>query len=202
MRRTLQAAAAAAILGLALPASALAASSSRSHPTPPPTLADKAPASALAASRSQSHPTPPPTLADKAAKAAGPSFADVDRHPHDDVVTVHEAALFGLRNGIPWGELRRLFVEVDRNGDHNMTLAEFDADMPASLDMLRSLGSSFTAVDLNGDELIDHEEWLAYCRGWMIPRPSHDKCEELFSEASGRRGDPEHVDRLEFAPSA
>mmetsp|Transcript_32645 Transcript_32645/g.96964 ORF Transcript_32645/g.96964 Transcript_32645/m.96964 type:complete len:175 (+) Transcript_32645:92-616(+) len=174
MWRKLQAAAA-ALLGLALPATALVAS--------------------------RSHAQAPPTLADKAAAAAGPTFSDLD-HDHDLNVTVHEAALFGMKNGVSWGDLRRMFVEVDKNHDHNMTLAEFNGDLPTSQEMLHSIGSTFTAVDLNGDELIDHDEWLAYCRGWMKPRPSHDNCEDLFYEASGRRGDKETVDRLEFAPLA
>jgi len=47
--------------------------------------------------------------------------------------------------------------------------------------------ASFHAIDLNGDSYIEEKEWLAYCNGWMTPRPeSKEICAQMFKAADER----------------
>jgi len=80
---------------------------------------------------------PPDTLAQAALDAADPQFADLDCVDHDDVITVDEAATFGVKNGIPWSEIKPIFSKIDQNYDGQITLDEFNAQQPQATKMFQ-----------------------------------------------------------------
>lgn len=140
------------------------------------------------------------SAAEAAMYSAGPTFEDLDSTvaARDGVITQDEAATWGMKNGVPWSEMKGLFVRFDRNNNSKLEKREFEAALPNSQNFLSSLGSSFEDIDYNGDKLISEPEWLAFCNGWMTPKPSEAVCKEIFKEADV---DAPHdlIDKVEFA---
>eukprot|EP00927_Polykrikos_kofoidii_P071752 TRINITY_DN67982_c0_g1_i1.p1 TRINITY_DN67982_c0_g1~~TRINITY_DN67982_c0_g1_i1.p1 ORF type:complete len:406 (-),score=64.07 TRINITY_DN67982_c0_g1_i1:188-1405(-) len=131
------------------------------------------------------------SIAERAIEAAGPGFGDLDCIDRDNFITVHEAATFGMKNGIPWSEIEPIFKVVDMDKDNRISRKEFDEGHPVSKAILEDLRAGFRDIDLDNNNLIDVQEWMLYCDGWMVPRPSTATCEELFeaadlSEPTGR----------------
>lgn len=123
------------------------------------------------------------SIAERAIEAASPDFGDLDCIDRDNFVTVHEAATFGMKNGIPWSEIAPIFEVVDMDKDNRISRKEFDQGHPVSKAILEDLRAGFRDIDLDNNYLIDVQEWMLYCDGWMVPRPSTATCEELFKTA-------------------
>jgi hypothetical protein len=139
------------------------------------------------------------TAAEAAMHEAGPTFEDLDGTiDRDNVVTQDEAATWGMKNGVPWSEMKGLFIRFDENNNSRLEKGEFEAAEPNSQAFLNGLGATFEDIDYNGDKLVSEPEWLAFCHGWMTPKPSESKCKEIFHEADT---DAPHdlIDQWEFA---
>lgn len=166
-------------------------------------------AQAQAASHGDVHKIPPPvvdrnplhtsddTLSEEAWEAATPKFEDLDCIQRDGIVTMDEAATFGTMNGVPWGEIQPIFQYLDKDHNQNVTRLEYETAHPVSKDMLQDFRAGFADIDLNGDNMISSEEWMAFCHDWVHPHPSIEKCNELMSEADTRAPKGE-IDRVEF----
>lgn len=101
----------------------------------------------------------------------------------DGRITIHEAATFGTKNGIPWSEVKTIFDAADADKDGKITIREWEAALPVSEAVLEDFRAGFRDLDLDGDKLISNAEWMAYCNGWMVPHPSKMACEEMFDVA-------------------
>jgi Ca2+-binding EF-hand superfamily protein len=122
-------------------------------------------------------------MSEEAMDAAEPKFEDLDSLQHDGVATINEVATFALKNGIPWSEAKVLFDIVDQNHDSKITRQEFHDSFPVSESVLEDLHTGFQAIDHDGDHMISHEEWIAYCNGWLAPKLEKATCEDLFATA-------------------
>lgn len=137
------------------------------------------------------------TLSEEAFDGAEPVFGDLDCIDRDNVLTLDEAATFGVKNGVPWSEVKPIFEYLDSNGDGEVTVDEFDDAKPDSEKMIQDFRPGFRDIDLDGDNLISRIEWMAFCNGWMTPHPTKQVCEELFN-ASDTTTPTEEIDRSEF----
>lgn len=139
------------------------------------------------------------TAAEAAMHEAGPTFEDLDGTiDRDNVITQDEAATWGMKNGVPWSEMKGLFTRFDKSNNSRLERMEFEAAEPESQAFLNGLGATFEDIDYNGDKLISEPEWLAFCHGWMTPKPSESACKDIFHEADT---DAPHdlIDQWEFA---
>jgi Ca2+-binding EF-hand superfamily protein len=123
------------------------------------------------------------SLTERAISAAEPSFGDLDCVDRDNFVTLDEAATFGVKNGIPWSEVKPIFDICDENHDNRLSRDEFEKAHPVGTAVLKDFRANFHDIDIDGDNLISYREWMVYCDGWMAPRPSSEKCQELFNKA-------------------
>jgi len=137
------------------------------------------------------------TLSEVAMEAAKPSFDDMDCITKDGIITIDEAATFGTKTGVPWGEVKPIFDAIDMNKDGNISREEWNEAHPVSREMLEDLRAGFKDIDLDANNMINDEEWLAFCNGWMVPKLAADKCHELFvaADVSLPTGS---IDRTEF----
>lgn len=137
------------------------------------------------------------TLSEEAFDGAEPVFGDLDCLDRDNVLTLDEAATFGVKNGVPWSEVKPIFEYLDSNGDGEVTVDEFNDAKPDSEKMIQDFRPGFRDIDLDGNNLISRTEWMAFCNGWMSPHPTKQVCEELFN-ASDTARPTEEIDRSEF----
>jgi len=139
----------------------------------------------------------PDALSEEAMDAAEPGFEDLDCIDKDGVITIHEAATYGVKNGVPWGEIRPIFDVMDMNKDNEISREEFDQAHPVSHAVFQDFRAGFKDIDLDSDGLISENEWMSYCNGWMTKKPQQHVCEELF-----KAGDTEapmgEIDQHEF----
>lgn len=140
---------------------------------------------------------PEDTMTEEAMDGAEVTFVDLDCIKRDNNVTIDEAATWGVRNGVPWSEIKPLFGVVDTNGDHIITNVEFEAGKPFDEALMEDFRAGFRDVDLDGNGMISKLEWDAWCEGWMSPRPTPEVCEELFrvSDTEQPKGE---IDAKEF----
>lgn len=136
------------------------------------------------------------TLSEEGFDGAEPVFGDLDCIKRDNVVTLNEAATFGVENGIPWSEVKPIFEYVDANHDGEITKDEFDNSKDAKK-IIQDFRPGFRDIDLDGDNLISKTEWMAFCDGWMTPHPTKEVCTELF-KASDTMKPKDEIDRQEF----
>lgn len=137
------------------------------------------------------------TISEEAFDGAEPVFGDLDCIDRDNVLTLDEAATFGVKNGVPWSEVKPIFEYLDSNGDGEVTVDEFNNAKPDSEKMIQDFRPGFRDIDLDGDNLISRVEWMAFCNGWMSPHPTKSVCDELFN-ASDTMRPKEEIDRSEF----
>jgi len=137
------------------------------------------------------------TLSEEAFDGAEPVFGDLDCIDRDNVLTLDEAATFGVKNGVPWSEVKPIFEYLDSNGDGEVTVDEFNNAKPDSEKMIQDFRPGFRDIDLDGDNLISRVEWMAFCNGWMSPHPTKQVCDELFN-ASDTMSPKDEIDRSEF----
>lgn len=136
------------------------------------------------------------SLSELAFEAANLSFGDIDSN-NDSQITVHEAATFSVRNGVPWGDIKPIFDTVDTNHDHIITKEEFLANHGEASDVLQDLRARFRDIDINQDGFVSSDEWMAYCDGWMVSNISRETCAHMF-EAADRNEPKGAIDREEF----
>jgi Ca2+-binding EF-hand superfamily protein len=169
-------------------------------PGPAPELASPAPAPKVnrtQAIREIVETTKDDTLTEEAFDSVNPSFSDFDCLTKDGVITINEAATFGVKNGVPWSEIKPVFQHVDANGDGKITSKEFSAEEESNSKLFQDLRAGFADIDLDGDGLISKDEWMGFCHGWMTPHPPEKLCKQLFKVAD--TSDPKNmVNRQEF----
>jgi Ca2+-binding EF-hand superfamily protein len=123
------------------------------------------------------------TLSEEAMDAVEPGFDDFDVN-HDGYITVNEAATYGVRNGVPWGEIQPIFKVMDADGDNKIIHGEFEKAYPVSHAMFQDFRAGYKDIDLDHDGVITNNEWMSYCSGWMDPvRPDQATCQDLFKAA-------------------
>jgi len=137
------------------------------------------------------------TLSEEAFDGAEPVFGDLDCVDRDNVLTLDEAATFGVKNGVPWAEVKPIFEYLDSNGDGEVTVDEYNNAKPESDKIIQDFRPGFRDIDLDGDNLISRTEWMAFCNGWMSPHPTKQVCVELFN-ASDTMNPKDEIDRSEF----
>lgn len=137
------------------------------------------------------------TLSEEAFDAAEPHFADLDCLKRDSVITINEAATFGVKNGVPWSEIKSIFEALDADKDGSISKAEFNTNKTLHQKFLEDLRTGFKDIDLDGDNLISSKEWMAFCNGWMTPHPTEKVCNALFKAADTLAPKGE-IDRSEF----
>lgn len=137
------------------------------------------------------------TLSEEAFDAAEPHFADLDCLKRDSQITIDEAATFGVKNGVPWSEIKPIFETLDKNGDGKISKDEFNRNTTLHQKLLEDLRPGFQDIDLDGNNLISTQEWLAFCHGWMTPHPTEKTCNSLFDAADTLKPKGE-IDRSEF----
>jgi len=137
------------------------------------------------------------TLSEKAFEAAEPQFADLDCLKRDSVITVDEAATFGVKNGVPWSEIKPVFEVLDANKDGSISKSEFETNKILHQQFLKDFRTGFKDIDLDGDTMISRKEWMAFCDGWMTPHPTEKVCKGLF-DAADIQVPKGQIDRSEF----
>ncbi|CAK0876236.1 unnamed protein product [Prorocentrum cordatum] len=130
------------------------------------------------------------SIAEAAMREAGPTFQDLDCVERDGVVTEDEAATWSVKNGVPYGEIRNIFDMFDEDGSRTLSEQEFERGQPLAGRVLAGLGAAFESVDRDGSGSVSRHEWLAYCSGWMTPRPPPQSCARLFDDALASGGGP------------
>jgi Ca2+-binding EF-hand superfamily protein len=171
-------------------------------PGPAPGVAHAPAPSAPVVNRSQAirdiiETTKDDTLTEEAFDSVNPTFSDFDCLTKDGVITVNEAATFGVKNGVPWSEIKPVFQHVDANSDGKITSKEFSAEEDSNSKLFQDLRAGFADIDLDGDGLISNDEWMGFCHGWMTPHPPEKLCKQLFKVAD--TSDPKNmVNRQEF----
>lgn len=197
-----------AAIAAARPASPAAASPASPASAPPQAAAMVIPDAALVPGRIPDARILPPidrsptlvnndTLSEEAFDGAEPVFGDLDCIDRDNVLTLDEAATFGVKNGVPWSEVKPIFEYLDSNGDGEVTVDEFNNAKPDSEKIIQDFRPGFRDIDLDGDNLISKTEWMAFCNGWMSPHPTRQVCDELFNASDTMRPKDE-IDRSEF----
>lgn len=141
--------------------------------------------------------TKPDTLTEEAMDAAEPRFDDLDNIDKDGIITVNEAATFGVSNGIPWAEIEPIFEAMDINHDNEITKAEYGEALPVSHAMFQDFRAGFRDLDLDSDGVISDKEWMSYCTGWMAPKPDQATCQSLF-QAADKFNPKGEIDQHEF----
>eukprot|EP00440_Ansanella_granifera_P009051 gb/GFBE01009806.1/.p1 GENE.gb/GFBE01009806.1/~~gb/GFBE01009806.1/.p1 ORF type:complete len:258 (+),score=64.93 gb/GFBE01009806.1/:1-774(+) len=135
------------------------------------------------------------SLGHAALRAGRPEFADLDNIERDNLVSVNEAATYAAKQGIPWSQMKDMFGKLDEDGDFYISEDEYrrqEAFAP-----MKDLSTQFSAVDMDGDSMLSQKEWMAYCHGWLTPKPSPTVCSNIFTQADVAEP-KELIDRSEF----
>lgn len=140
----------------------------------------------------------PQSITAAAVNKADIKFSDVEKTlKKDQKLTVDEFATFCTSNGVPWFMCKKVFEDADTNHDLKVIESEWKKLKPNQKDNVRA---GFDSLNFNGDTSISKREWDAYCKAWMIPKPTKAQCDNLFKSAD--KNNNGMLDKVEFGSSS
>merc|ERR1719240_674079 len=110
---------------------------------------------------------------------------------------MNEAAGYATTNGIDMGDMEEIFKYLDKDSNGVVDRDEFE--QKGAQDVTEDMAPSFGDVDLNGDEVLEEEEWSAACecgKAYVDTCGSPEQCKEMFDLADDDTN--EVVDEEEF----